>query len=302
MPKRSLIAKSLLFRTKHSRTPESFSPANLNEQNLLDLIEEWLNLPDSLPMMVDGSNDCVKLRNYWRVNHTSLFIDTYSGKSGEESYVFAPGEEEEVGRIEPEQAVAGHTRVLFYVPERGEIALMFSEVCMRGTSGTRIYNEFSSHFRSNVQGIMMERRVVLESDEWLDNICAVKSIKLKKGCLPVRAAEYVGSRSGSYEIEVKPGRGERYPPETIVRMRDDPQSAIIELGLPEVARNDGTKLSATVLGNDGREKTIDLFDDDALPQFRRTLSESNEEEMSDQSFIEYCEQRALEILRRYGQL
>ena len=57
-----------------------------------------------------------------------------------------------------------------------------------------------------------------------------------------------------------------------------------------------------MLGNDGREKTIDLFDDDALPQFRRTLSEINEEEMSDQSFIEYCEQRALEILRRYGQL
>lgn len=49
--------------------------------------------------------------------------------------------------ISYDEAPTGHTRCLLIVPEEGESALLFSEVCHRGSSGPVLLRDFRAFFR-----------------------------------------------------------------------------------------------------------------------------------------------------------
>lgn len=151
MPKRSLSVRRLTFQKKYDRSgnPEQFSPADLDGKNLLDLFDAWRKEPNAIPLMEPGSDDCVVVKKVSRPDKYSLFIDTNSGKRGEEGDLYRPDSSRPAQHINEEDAATGHTRVLLYVPERGRNALLFSEHCLRGAAGKRLLDLFSRGSQSS---------------------------------------------------------------------------------------------------------------------------------------------------------
>lgn len=305
MPKRSLVVKKLTFWKKNSRirNRETFSPRDLSGISLLDLISEWLDAPSSLPTMSEDSEDCIKLKGYRRDDDSGMIlIDSFSGKAGERGEVYSPGHDEPDQYISEEQAVTGHTRVSFVVPERGEFAFMFSEICSRGTSGTRIFNEFKSFFGERLPGITMSYEVITEGSDWLSNIIGAKSIAIKSDCVPCAKSKVFDGNEGSYEVSVRASKGKLLAVRLLNKLRNFPKDAIVELGFPEETDIGKLSICAKAIGEDRREKTIDLFDDCAAPAFRRTLSENGEPELSNEEFARQCSGYACKLLERYGQI
>lgn len=301
MPKRSLEVRRVTFRKKRDRSdnPQRFSPADLNSDNLLDVFDSWRKEPDSIPLMDEGSDDCVMVKEVTRPNDLTLFIDTNSGRSGEEGEVYTRGSLESVHHITEEEAPTGHTRAMLYVPKQGRNALFFSEYCQRGTAGTRLIKLFKKWFSIKYPDILMETEFVLEGSEWLDHITAVKSIEMRAHRLPTNSYGALGTKSGSFSLEVKPDKGRSFSRKTILDLKAAKNVAATVFGIPELDGSGENKLFATVVGRDGRSKKVDLADE-VMPHFRRTLSESGEPELSNDEFVSRCLGYAEEILSRLG--
>lgn len=196
MPKRSLEARRLTFRKRRdtSDNPEVYSPADLHGENLLDIFESWLQRPDSVPHMDASSDDCVVIKKVSRPHPNVLFIDTNSGRRGESEEVYSPSGLQSLHHITEEEAATGHTRALLYVPDRGRNAIFFSEYCQRGTAGTRIIKWFCKEQPL----ILCSSEAVLESEAWLENIAAVKSIEMRAHRLPSNSYDRLKTKVGSF--------------------------------------------------------------------------------------------------------
>lgn len=300
MPKRSLEVRRITFRKKRDRSddPQVFSPVDLNNESLLDIFDSWRREPDAIPPMEEGSDDCVMVKEVLRPNNLALFIDTNSGRRGEEGEVYAPGSTESVHHITEEEAPTGHTRALLFVPSQGRNALFFSEYCQRGTAGTRLTKLFKKWFSRKYPDVLMETEFVLEGPEWFDHITAVKSIEMRAHRLPLNSYEALGTKSGSFSLEVKPDKGRSFSRKTLGDIKKMTANvAATVFGIPELDGAGENKLFATVVGRDGRSKKVDLADE-VMPHFRRTLSESGESEISNDEFVSRCLEYADEILSR----
>lgn len=305
MPKRSLSVRRLTFQKKYDRSgnPEQYSPADLDGKNLLDLFESWSLGPNAIPLMEPGSDDCVVLKSVTRPDKFSLFIDTNSGKRGEEGDLYRPGSSRPAQHINEEDAATGHTRALLYVPERGRNALFFSEHCLRGTAGKRLLDLFNRWFSKQFPSVKLKSEFVCEGPDWLEHIKAVKSIEIRAHRLPKNSYEALGTTNGSFNLEFKPDKGRGFPILNYLKLRKIKDEAnIVEtvFGMPELDGEGKSKLLATVVGNDDRTKKVD-FDKEVLPHFLRTLSENGEPEISDDEFIQRCNVHADEILKRLGE-
>lgn len=300
MPKRSLEARRLTFRKRRdtSDNPEVYSPADLHGENLLDIFESWLQKPDAVPHMDASSDDCVVIKKVSRPYPNVLFIDTNSGRRGESGEVYSPSGLQSLHHITEEEAATGHTRALLYVPDRGRNAIFFSEYCQRGTAGTRIIKLFFKWFYKERPSILCSSEAVLESETWLENITAVKSIEMRAHRLPNNSYDRLRTTVGSFNLELKPGRGRSFSKDVLAKLKSPESSSL--LGIPELEGEGETKFLATVIGQDNREKKIDL-NDEVMPHFRKTLSENHEPEMPDHDFIVSCIQHAEDILVRLGE-
>ena len=305
MPKRSLSVRKVTFQKKYDRSgnPEQFSPADLDGKNLLDLFDAWMKEPNAIPLMEPGSDDCVVVKKVSRPDKYSLFIDTNSGKRGEEGDLYRPDSSRPAQHINEEDAATGHTRALLYVPERGRNALLFSEHCLRGTAGKRLLDLFSRRFAKQCPSIKLKSEYVCEGPEWLEHIKAVKSIEIRAHRLPKKSYDALGTTAGSFNLEFKPDTRRSFPIQKYLKLREAKDEANIldsVFGIPELDGEGKSKLLATVVGNDDRTKKVD-FDKEVLPHFLRTLSENGDPEISDDEFIQRCFVHADEILKRIGE-
>ena len=302
MPKRSLGVRRLTFVKKRDRSddPEQFSPANLNGDNLLDLFERWIKGPDAVPHMDPKSDDCVMIKEVSRPNELSVLVDTNSGKRGEEGELYTPNSSISARHINEEDAPTGHTRVLLYVPESGRNALFFSEYCQRGTAGTRLIDLFSKWYINECPDIKMEKEFVREGEDWLQHIKAVKSIEMRAHRLPECTYEALQTKKGSFSLEFKPAKGQDFIRKALDGIRQRKNEANIAksiFGIPELDGSGETSLLATVVGNDGRSKKINLADE-VLPHFLRALSENGEPELNNEQFVQHCLDHASTIIER----
>lgn len=303
MPKRSLSAISLTFHTanvkKESR--ETFSPSDLNGVSLLDLFEGWCSNPESIPLMINGSNDCLKIQSISRVRPDTVLVDAFSGKSGEPGAVYSAEQSGPTYQISENEAPTGHTRALLYVRERGETALFFSEHCHRGNAGTRLMKGFSPFFRTQVSGITMQKESIVEGSEWLDTIKAVRDIEVRTHKLPSKSSAAVQSSEGYISLSIKPNKNQRFLTSILSKFKTNKQNVGTIIGFPILDELDDAEVFATVEGKDGRTKKINVMKESGTPRFYKTLSEPSEPELSDDEFVERCEREANAILKMLGE-
>ena len=186
---------------------------------------------------------------------------------------------------------------LLIVPEEGESALLFSEVCHRGSSGPVLLRDFRTFFRREFPKVNLLSSQVKEGSEWLKQVESIKEYKIVIQGLPKNSYGVLGSRSGQMSLTLKPDRKGTFPflsGQAITKI-----SAGDLVGAPDLDDLGPSKVKATVKGADGREKTIDLDRPD-LPYFLRTLTESGEPELADEQFVRRCRGYALEIFKRLG--
>lgn len=301
MPKRSLQARWLTFRQKgiNENEAESYSPSNLNGTNLIDLFENWCSDPKSIPLLEKGTDDCVHVNSVERINSSSLLIDTNAGKRGISGILYS-GSGEAKSSISEDDAPTGHTRAMLYVPDRGQSALLFSEYCQRGTAGTRLLRGFNRWFNENFPSILMQSSAVLEGEDWLNQVSEIKSVSVSVHGLPEKAYRGIQTINGSLSVEFKPTTKRSIPFEFIRRIRKNPLRAGSLLGIPEIDERGNIKTKIGVIGRDGRRKTIDLLEE-KMPVFLRTLNAIGEPELSNEDFVNLCQQYALELLDRLGE-
>lgn len=251
-------------------------------------------------MMEDGVDDCVVINSVERYGDHSILVDTFAGKRGENGEVYGPDSEGSLHHITEEEATTGHTRTFLYIPSRGSTALFFSEYCQRGTSGTRIMNCFKRYLRDRLREIKMDVEFVLEGSDWLDQIRSVKSIEIHACNLPDASHKALGVTEGSFNVEFQPKRGESFAKRVLGKLRKSSLDYIRPetlLGIPDNGLDDGVKVSATVEGPDGRRKKVDV-DNERLPHFLRTLTQSGEAELDNTNFVHKCLWYAEEIMKR----
>lgn len=303
MPKRSLSVRSLRFRQKHKKpeNAEKYAPSDLDGCNLIDLFEEWVRQPDVIPLMDEQSNECVKIKNVVRMTDSFLLIDTLTGKRGEEGELYDPEEDEPVFHISEDQAPTGHTRACLYVPDRGEVALFFSEHCQRGSSGYRLIRSFASHYSRYSSSIKLDIETVIEGSDWLDHIQAIRDVEVKVYSLPSDASKLLNAQEGIVSVSIKPQRNKRFSAGLLGALRSEVAKPGTIIGFPELDDLGESKILATVEGDDGRSKKIDVMQENTVPKFYRTLSENGEPELTDDQLLEKCLEYADEIFSSLGQ-
>ncbi len=302
MPKRSLGVKSLRFRQKGIKPEdaESYAPSDLDGANLLDLFLDWASNEENIPLMNKSSIDCLKICSVKKLDSESLLIDALTGKRGEEGELFDLAKSDPVFHITEEQAPTAHTRTLLYVPRRGEIALLFSEYCLRGASGARMHKLFSSYFSKENKHIKMDSESVLEGSEWLNHVSAVKNLEIKIHGVPPSAAASIRAVDSTISLICQPKKGQNIALNVLNDLRKRSVKPGDVLGFPDFNSEDADVL-ATVQGEDKRTKKINVFQEDSAPKFYRTLSENNEPELSDDEFVSECRKYAQELLAGLGQ-
>ena len=299
MPKRSLGVREIRFRTANvpEGKAESFAPSDIEGQSLLEIFERWCEGLCGSTHVRKEAEECVLVKRVQRLDAETLLVDTLSGKMGEEGEVLAQDGIESKYHISYDEAPTGHTRCLLIVPEEGESALLFSEVCHRGSSGPVLLRDFRTFFRREFPKVNRLSSQVKEGSEWLKQVESIKEYKIVIQGLPKNSYGVLGSRSGQMSLTLKPDRKGTFPflsGQAITKI-----SAGDLVGAPDLDDLGPSKVKATVKGADGREKTIDLDRPD-LPYFLRTLTESGEPELADEQFVRRCRGYALEIFKRLG--
>ena len=301
MPKRSLGVREIRFRTANvpEDKAEGFAPSDIEGENLLDLFEHWCNELRGLTHVREEAEECVLIKSVEKLDAETLLIDTLSGKMGEEGEVLAQDVAESKYHISYDEAPTGHTRCILIVPEEGESALLFSEVCRRGSSGPVLLRDFKTFFRNKHPKVNMLSKQVKEGSEWLKQVESIKQYSVVIQALPKNSYGVLGSRSGQMSLTLKPDKKRTFPFLSGQNIRKVSAGDLV--GAPDLDDLGPSKVKATVKGADGREKTIDLDKPD-LPYFLRTMTEAGEPELSNEQFVQQCREYALEIFKRLGLL
>ena len=299
MPKRSLGVREIRFRTANvsEDKAESFAPCDIEGQSLLDIFEHWCEELRGSTHVRKEAEECVLVKRIQMLDAETLLVDTLSGKMGEEGEVLAQDDAESKYHISYDEAPTGHTRCLLIVPEEGESALLFSEVCHRGSSGPVLLRDFRAFFRREFPKVNLLSSQVKEGGEWLKQVESIKEYKIVIQGLPKNSYGVLGSRFGQMSLTLKPDRRKTFPFFSEQKIRKVSAGDLV--GAPDLDDIGPSRVKATLEGADGREKTIDLDKPD-LPYFLRTLTESGEPELTDKQFVQRCRGYALEIFKRLG--
>ncbi|MCY1659270.1 hypothetical protein OVA21_19140 [Dietzia sp. SL131] len=295
MGRRVLTVSELTFHQKRKRNPESYAPADLEGEDLLEVFEAWVNGIDASQTHNEKRQTWVSVKNVVRyAPRVVLLLDLLVGAYGEPGEVVDTSTGKPVGQIEDHEAPTGQNRALLFVPEHGERAYFLSEESSRGSAGGRILRLFKSHFSQFTNRITMETSTVSESEAWRD-AAELTEVEVRVTGKSSDVADGLTVRVGRISYIARPEKKQRFPGNLLDALRRTDVAAEV-VSVNELPEDHDVFVTMT---RDGRSKKFQLGTEVA-PAIRELLNDSDKGPLTTATLVETCTEKVRELSERTG--
>lgn len=294
MGRRLLTVSELTFHRKYKPDKQTYSPADLAGEDLLDVFHAWV-----LGLTVADTHDAdrqtwVSVASATRWAPRVELVDLRVGAYGEAGDLVDIDTGTPIGRIEDNQAPTGENRALLFVPERGESAFFLSEESSRGSAGGRILRLFKKHFSAYTSEITMVTATVTEGEAWAE-AAELTEVEVRVEGKSADLADGLNVKVGKVSHIARPEKRHWFPGKLLKRLHDEQalRRVVAVSDLPE-----DRQVFVTMV-RDGRTKKFELGTEGA-PAIREVLNEADEETLDDAKLVSLCAEKVSDLCDRKG--
>lgn len=294
MGRRVLTVSELTFHQKFKRNPESYAPADLEGEDLLDVFDTWVHGIDVSQTHNEKRQTWVSVKSVVRYAPRVVLLDLLVGAYGEPGEVVDTSTGKPVGQIEDHEAPTGQNRALLFVPERGERAYFLSEESSRGSAGGRILRLFKSHFSQLTDRITMETSTVSEGEAWRE-AAELTEVEVRVTGKSSDVADGLTVKVGRISYIARPERKQRFPGSLLDALRRTDVAAEV-VSVNELPEDHDVFVTMT---RDGRSKKFQLGTE-VTPAIRELLNDSDRDPLTTATLVETCTEKVRELSERTG--
>lgn len=302
---RYLVAHSLKFNRKR-HPDEAVAPSNLEGTSLLAHIGRYCEKCVFGETRDEFRQTMIEQQSFQMISDEVCLLKLAVAKWGEESRVLDPGDYGKVSYfIKKDEPVSTVTRALCSVPKNGEAAFFFSEYADGVSAGMGFLRLFQHDFVRSVPTVTLKASRVFGADEWLKTATLLElKIRVKKRAAD--NADYSNIYSGALVYEFRPDKKTLWGSKTLDRILGKNENERSQV-LVEIAEDFGIDLAdsvdsidgkLTLKGQDGRNTTFSLGDDPRAPYLYTPINNRDGSELSDNDFIQKCEELAADYASR----
>lgn len=294
MGRRVLTVSELTFHRKR-KPEETYAPAALAGEDLLDVFHEWAEGLNDTDTHNKDRQTWVSVASVTRLAPRVELIDLRVGAYGESGELVDVDTGQPIGRIEDNQAPTGENRALLFVPEHGESAYFLAEESTRGSAGGRILRLFKSHFSAYTSEITMVTRTVTEGENWVE-AAKLTEVEVRVEGVAQDLADGPSVKIGKISHIARPEKRSTFPGSLLKSLsREDNLKRIVAVDdLP------GEHDVFVTMERDGRTKKFQLGTEGAAPAIREVLNDSGEDTLAVEELVGRCAERVSDLCSRKG--
>jgi len=295
MGRRTLTAHALRFHLKR-HTDQTYAPADLNGDDLLDLFRRWCDGLQPAELNDPANNLFVRIEKGKRKpDGRFLLVPVEVGSWGEPGAVVDSDSGSVVMPLTAEQAPIGTTRAVLYVPDLGETALFFCEYSGRGSGGSRLLRAFAAHW-SEVSAFTMDLQTVVEGEAWAE-AADLREVEVRVRQQSSDIADPSQETKAVYSHVLRAPRGKMLRRDLFTELKEHPSWAARTVGLPS-GMPDNSEILVTLRNREGRQKKFVLGEGDGLPALREQLNGPGQPTISDADLLKLCAGKVSDLLSR----
>jgi len=278
---------------------QTAAPADLDGRNLSDIFESWCCQNERTAELVDeAAGHFVQITNVERTRPRVVLVTTQVGSWGDPGNVVNMTTLAETATLGTDDAATTYCRTALYVPDRGEIAYLFTEYADRGNGGGRLYERFRAYFAETTE-FTIKREAIMEAKTWAEG-ATLQSVS-------VRVLNYSGDRAdpkskvvGTVLHMFKPKKREYFPSDMLERIASNPNAALELVQLQELPDDPDRRaeifveLASSKTGMK-RVKKFAIGDDWGAPAVRELLCDHGDLMLPNEAFIDRCDERLSEL-------
>ena len=295
MGRRVLTVSELTFHRKRKPDEETYAPADLAGEDLLDVFHEWAEGLSDTDTHNKDRQTWVSVAAVTRWAPRVELIDLRVGAYGESGELVDVDTGQPIGLIEDNQAPTGENRALLFVPAHGESAYFLAEESTRGSAGGSILRLFKSHFAAYTDEITMVTRTVTEGENWVE-AARLTEVEVRVEGMSQDLAEGQSVKVGKISHIARPEKRSTFPGSLLKSLsREDNLKRIVAVNdLP-----DDHDVFVT-MERDGRTKKFQLGTEGAAPAIREVLNDSGEDTLAVDELVGRCTERVSDLCNRKG--
>lgn len=296
MGRRTLNAHKLVF-NKLRDTDKLLSPADINGESLIDIIERWCIELKSAGDIEVFAESFITIKEVNRYSNNILIVEVMAGKTGEVGVVHdLEGYSEDI-LIGEKQAPMSSCRALLFSPNGGQMALWFSEYSERSSGARNLLKLLTKKWASFQTGAKLNSSRVVMSEAILEN-GKITEVEVR---LVRRAADLtdgVESVKGVISHVFKPGRKTPLSAKLISVFRKNPEAAYDYVEIPEIVSEESEIFVSVDV--DGHKRKINIGDAEDGVYFHEELNGPGKPKLSDSELVDYCTEEAVSYFDRSG--
>lgn len=296
MGRRTINAHKLWF-TKLRETENLMSPADLNGESLIAIVERWAQELKEAGAVEIHAEAYVSVEEVRRFNDNILIIEAMSGKSGEQGIVHdLEGVSDDIP-IGEKQAPMSSCRAVLLCPSNGQMAMWFSEYSSRSSGARdlltllrRKWPSFETSAKYNETRVVMSE-AILESGK-------ITEIEVRLTRRASDSADGVESITGTYSHVFKPERKKPLSGILLGKFRDNPAKAYDYVELSETDPDEREVFVSVDV--DGHKRKINVSNPDDGLYFHEELNGPGQPALPDGELVKYCCKEAVSYFERSG--
>jgi len=293
--RRTLTATEFTFHQKYVKDGASFSPADLEGEDLLELFEAWAAQLSVADTKDDTRQSWIEVTRVQKYASRVVVVSMSVGSYGEAGPVIDADSGSKVFDLTEMQAPTGQVRGVLMVPVVGESAYYLAEQSSRGSAGGRLLGLFRKHFSQHSNSITLVTETITESEAWTQD-AALREVELRLKGVSADIADGPNVEVGTLSHIARPTRGKFFPRGLLSKLGEDHQVVRKVVGIPE-APDEGEVFVTLEL--DGRQKKF-MLGNGGAPALRQVLNEGAAPALSDGDLVAVCVERVSDLAARTG--
>lgn len=295
MGRRVLTVSEMSFHRKYARNRQTFAPADLDGEDLIEVFGAWVVGLGSADTRDDLRQNWVQVVSVSQYASRVLVLQLSVGSYGEAGPIVETGTGQTVFEMAEDHAPTGENRAVLMVPETGEFAYFLAEESSRGSAGGRILRLFKQHFSAYTDKVTMETHTVTESEAWSQG-AELKEVEVRVQGRSEDIADGPRVDVGVLSHVARPRRRSVFPRDLLGSLRKSKSTAGQIVGISEVPADAEVFVTMERLG---RTKKFAIGGEGA-PAIREILNDATEPPLDLASLVNTCAEKVSDLAARSG--